>query len=176
MSFITKDTFREEELRYAIHRARTTFKAAQRRIKEGPEAHTATSWGYFSQLLMLSRRDLAIARMRNIIARLWRQRRTLSPRIRSLRAQLDRAHSELSDVADALPLDDWSPGECTHAQAVARIVMQRDKLRDIDVCWHCGDELSPQSRTRPRCYRCPDECDDATCDAYGCREEGVGDS
>ena len=37
----------------------------------------------------------------------------------------------------------------------------------LDVCWHCGDCLTPE-RDRPRCERCPSECDVAGCDEMGC--------
>lgn len=35
-----------------------------------------------------------------------------------------------------------------------------------DVCWHCLDHILPAPR--PRCERCPEECDIEGCDAPGC--------
>jgi hypothetical protein len=40
------------------------------------------------------------------------------------------AGKQLGLVADALPLADWTPGDGTHADAVARVVAQRDRHRD----------------------------------------------
>lgn len=39
------------------------------------------------------------------------------------------ADRQLSEVADALPFGDWQPGECSHGEAVRRIVAERDALR-----------------------------------------------
>lgn len=55
-----------------------------------------------------------------------------------------------------------------HARGYAKGEAERDKphaaLAATDVCWHCKVMLDP---TRPRCERCPEECDDADC-----REDG----
>ena len=42
-------------------------------------------------------------------------------------------------------------------------------VKEVCACWHCGDELEPISK--PRCERCPDECDVEDCDAMGCSTE-----
>lgn len=46
---------------------------------------------------------------------------------------------------------------------------KREALEEANVCWHCKDLLYP---VKPRCERCPDECDDSGCQAPGCTEQG----
>lgn len=38
-------------------------------------------------------------------------------------------------------------------------------LVSTGVCWHCKVQLEP---TRPRCERCPEECDYDDCPEEGC--------
>lgn len=47
--------------------------------------------------------------------------------VRRLVGRTPEAEKQLGDVADALSDEDWVPGAATHAQAVARVVKQRDE-------------------------------------------------
>jgi hypothetical protein len=44
-------------------------------------------------------------------------------------------------------------------------LLTQDEVDQPNVCWHCLDCLDPN---KPRCERCPEECDDETCTAEGC--------
>jgi hypothetical protein len=57
--------------------------------------------------------------------------------------------------------------DSTCRRMAAHILELQAQLRARDVCWHCKDVLLPE---RPRCERCPEECDNADCSAEGCAE------
>jgi hypothetical protein len=56
------------------------------------------------------------------------------------------------------------------AREMVHAAMEAKKPEPDPVCWHCLDVLIPDTQ-RPRCERCPDECDIEGCEAPGCAGE-----
>ena len=95
-----------------------------------------------------------------------------------LAAEAKGAADEAADILTEISAFLTSKGE-NRAECLVRARLEKrssmvewTKAEAEQVCWHCGDVLKPLPR--PRCERCPDECDDEDCDAPGCADGGKG--
>lgn len=84
-----------------------------------------------------------------------------------------RRHKALAALT-SLRADDLKEVPTDRLVRAAGLISGEEQPEPEPVCWHCLDVLIPDSR-RPRCERCPDECDVEGCEEPGCAGESDAD-